>query len=510
MGRGLGKIMLSLLVLAGVGCEKKQVGDHHKGKAKQIIRVSIENEPQTLDPRKVHASGDMSLIRNFWEGLLRTDKAGVLTPAIAQKFTISEDQKTYQFDLKETKWSNGDPLTAHDFVYAWKKTISPEFFSEYAFLLYAIKNGKAIKEGELPISMLGVHALDDYTLVVELESPAPYFLELVALPVYFPVNRHVDKENPDWYRNSKTYVSNGPFQIAKWEHNDVIVAEKNPTYWDHQTVRLDKIDLVMCDRETSYQMFQDNELDWQGFPYESVSSDTLATLQQNNVIVNPTLGTYWIKTNTSLYPLHSSEIRKALSLSINREEIMDYANADRIIPASMNGKSAMQIFRTALEKENTLPENFPELTLTYTATARNHKLAQLLRDGWKKSLDISVSLEPLEREVYLDRLAEGDYQIVCGDWIADYRDPLSFLEIFKAKNLANNSSWESLDYQKALEGSYLSLEDQEALAAHKGEQELPVIPIYYHSMVHLQNERVHDVVLGDLGHMDFKWAYVSR
>lgn len=524
------KIMLSLFVATLVSCEKKHVGDHHKDKARQAIRVSIENEPQMLDPRKVHAAGDMNLIRNFWEGLLRMDQSGVLRPALAKKFTLSEDKKTYQFDLKDTKWSNGDPLTAHDFVYAWKKTVSPDFFSEYAFLLNSIKNAKAIKEGKLPISLLGVSAKDDHTLVVELEGPVPYFLELVALPVFFPVNRNVDKENPDWFRNSKTYVSNGPFQITKWEHNEYIVAEKNPAYWDQAAVRLNKIDLVMVDRDTSYQMFQEGELDWQGCPYESISEEALAKLQEENkIVVHPFLGTYWVRTNTSLYPFHSSEIRKALSLSINREEVIEHAS-DRIsgaaiMPASMsqnpyytfgNPDEAKAIFQCALEKENISAEKFPELTLTYTATARNHKLAQSLREGWKNSLGIVINLEPLEREVYLERLADGDYQMVCGDWIADYRDPISFLEIFKAKNMSNQTAnWESLDYLKALEASYLAEEDQEKVKQIRemdqlSAEEMPVMPIFYHSMVHLQNERLKDVVLNDSGHIDFKWAYITQ
>lgn len=527
-----GMMVLSLLALAASSCQKKGVGDrHNKGKAKQAIRMSIESEPQNLDPRRAHASGDMSLIRNFWEGLLRTDKTGVLKPAIAKKFTLSEDSKTYQFDLKETRWSNGDPLTAHDFVYAWKKALSPDFFSEYAFLLFAVKNGKSIKEGQLPVSMLGVHAKDDYTLVVELESPVPYFLELVALPVYFPVNRRVDIENPDWYRNSKTYVSNGPFQITKWEHNDLIVAEKNLAYWDSQTVQLDKIDLVMVDAETSYLMFEEGELDWQAAPYESIPAEAIATLKESsNVVVSPFLGTYWIRTNSNLHPLHSPEIQKALALSINREEIIesgsDWNTFSRpaVIPASIqsspyfaqgDAEEALKVFRIALEKENITEENFPELTLTYTATARNHKLAKSLRDGWQKSLGIQVNLEPLERELYLDRVIDGDYQIICGDWIADYRDPLCFLEIFKAKNVNSDSQWESLDYQKALEISYLAEDEREALKEQRESEiltrnEMPVIPIYYHSMIHLQNDRLQDVILNESGYTDFKWAYVTR
>jgi len=529
-----GKVLgVGALLAIVVSCQcKKDGGVCPRKKAEQVIRISIENEPQTLDPRKTRSLGDMNLIRNFWEGLVRTDKTGLVQPAIAEKYTISNDNKTYQFNLKETNWSNGDPLTAHDFVYAWKKTISPDFLSDYAFLLYSIKNAKAIKEGQLPMSMLGVRAADDYTLVVELESATPYFLELVALPVFFPVNQRVDKQNPDWFRNSNTYVSNGPFQMAKWNHNDLIVATKNLGYWDRDVVNLDRIDMVMVDSETSYLMFENDELDWQGSPYSSVPTDALERLKgENKVFISPFLGTYWIRTNTSLYPFHSSEIRKALALSINRNEIVEHVTcgdqtpATGIVPASMGLQStpyfvdgdveqAMNVFQCALEKENMNIENFPELTLTYTATARHHKIAQAIQDQWRNSLGIVVKLEPLEKKVYLDRLSKGDYQMACGDWIADFRDPVSFLEIFKAKSFgSNNTSWESLDYQKALESSYLVQDGQERLETLRDSEqiimdEMPVIPIFHHSMVHLKNDCLKDVVLNDTGHIDFKWAYV--
>lgn len=470
----------------------------------------------------------------FYDGLYRYNKNGVISEAIAKKCTVSSDKKTYTFTLKETVWSNGDPLTAHDFVYSWKTTLSPDFPADSAFLLYPIKNAKAVKEGTLPVSMLGVQAKDDFTLVVELERPIPYFLELVTLPLYFPVNRAVDKANPSWSRSSDTYVSNGPFCLTEWKHNNNITAMKNRKYWDKNAVELEYITMAVVDSETGFLMFENDELDWQGSPYSTIPTSTLETLKsQNRVHFNPFLGTYWIRVNTLLFPFHSEELRKAFAFAINREEITKHvtcgnqAPATGIVPVSMGLQStpyfpdgdvekARSLFTLALEHEGIQSSNFPEITLTYAATSSNHRIVQVLQDQWRVALGIIVKLEPVEPKVFFDRVSKKDFQLAFGNWIADFNDPISFLELFKTKSIqGNNTNWESLNYQKALEASYLAVtEDKRQAELQRAEKiiidEMPVIPLFHHSMVHLQNERLKDVVLRDSGSIDFKWAYINE
>lgn len=522
-----------LLSLLCFGCQCKVPPSGKKEASKQEISINIETEPKTLDPRKVRSLTDINLVQTFMDGLMRVGKNGTTEKAIAETYKVSDDMKTYEFHLKDARWSNGDPVRASDFVYAWKKTLSNDFPSDYAFLLYSLKNAKAIKQGLLPTSMLGVSAKDDYTLVLQLDYPTPYFLELLTHPVFFPINQKVDLENPDWHKSANTFVGNGPFKIASWNHNDSIKAVKNETYWDASTVHLKAIEMVMVTAETGLSMFQNRELDWAGSPYSSIPTDAIATLKNQNMIkTDPLLGTYWIRTNTLQGPLRNENLRKALALAINRNDIVDhvtysYQPATGIVPTSMglqeapyfndgNEDEAKDLFQQAVEQENLSLESFPELTLTYAADTKNHRIAQAVQDQWKKSLGISVKLEAVEGKACLEKVSQGNYELAVGSWIADFRDPINFLEVFKTKFVGtNNTNWESPDYQKAIEETYLAKNSEERVEGlKKTEQilmnEMPVIPIFHYTMVHVTNNHLKDVVLTESGHIDFKWAYVEK
>ena len=528
---------LTLVVAAAafflVSCDCGCKGSKNSSSTKQEISINIAVEPSSLDPRKARSLGDLNLARNLMEGLMRVNKSGITSPALAEKYQVSEDMKTYTFKLRESKWSNGEPLTAHDFVYSWKKTLAPDFLSDYAFMLYSIKNAKSVKQGVLPATMLGVEAQDDYTLVVQLEYPVPFFLELVTSPAFFPVNKTVDMTDPTWTHSPETYVSNGPFQLLEWKHHDQIIATRNPYYWDADVVKLDRISMVMVDADTAMKMFEVDELQWQGSPFSSISVDAIETLSEKKLIhEDPMLGTYWISTNTSLFPFHNDQLRKALAVAIDRQELVDHVvlgghvPATGIVPASMglqttpyfedgNGSEAYNLLQIALEEENLTLEKLPEMTLTYASDNRNHRIAQAIQDQWKQALGIKIKLEPLEQKVYFSRISKGDYQLACGSWIADFRDPINFLEVFKTKHVGTNGTgWESLDYQKALNDSYFSsTENERRKNLRQSEEilmdEMPVIPIFHYSMLHVENDSLHDVVLTENGQIDFKWAYVK-
>lgn len=520
-------------LITGCKCTDQKQRGKRSSSTKQEVRINIVNEPGSLDPRKARALSDVNLVRTFMEGLMRINKDGVTSPALAKNYSVSKDNKIYEFQLKETTWSNGDPLTAHDFVYAWKKILSPDFPADNAFSLFAIKNGKPVKDGVLPMSMLGIRAKDDYTLVVELEHPVPYFLEMVSLPSFFPVNRRIDRENPNWFLNADTFVSNGPFKIENWKHNNEIVAVKNDKYWDADVVNLEKINMIMVDAETGFRMFENKELDWEGSPYSTIPMDALPDLKEKQLVqADPFLGTYWIRTNTAVFPLNSLKIRKALAVAIDRSEIVNHVlqggqtPAYGIVPTSIglqdtpyfqdaDREEASRLLDMAVQEENVNIEKFPELSLTYPATTNNHRIAQTIQQQWQDTLGISVRLEPLETKTYFERLSNGDFQLACGSWVADFRDAINFLEVFKTKNIAmNRTNWESPNYMKAIEDSYLATTGEDRLESlRKSEKELmeemPVIPVYHFTLLHTKNDSLKDVILTDGGHLDFKWAYVQ-
>jgi oligopeptide transport system substrate-binding protein len=533
------RILSAALLVLLVACSKKEHSEGGTNKKcnrviNQSISINIVSEPQTLDPRKVRSLSSQNLARMFGEGLTRLGKNGVTQLALAEKLSISEDMKTYTFQLRPSFWSNGDKLTANDFVYALKKSLSPDFPADNAFLLYVIKNAKSVKNGELPNNFLGISAPEENILVVELEYPVPYLLELTSLPIFFPINGKYEKDHPKWNYEANTFICNGPFKLDKWSHTSEIIAVKNNNYWDAEQVVLDKIQMLMVDVETGFKMFENKELHWDGSPFSTIPVDAIEHLAKGGKIESdPLLGTYWIRTNVDKFPCGSDLIRKALALAIDRGSIVKHITqgeqipATGIVPVSMGLQNspyfqdaaaleAANLLQEALDERHIQLEDLSEFILTYVADNRNHRIAQAVQDQWRTNLGIKVKLEPVESKVFFDRISKNDYQLSCGSWIADFNDPINFLEVFKSKNIGtNNTNWESPDYTKALETSYLCKTPEERKEKLRTSEKLlmdamPVIPIFHYTMLHMKSHNLKDVVLSDSGHIDFKWAHLEN
>ncbi len=529
------RIYLSLLstALLFISCTTSTKPSEKKS-CKQELKINIKNEPASLDSRRARILSDYSIIQTLNEGLYRKGKDGSVVEAIAESHTLSKDGLIYTFKLKETLWSNGDPLTAHDFIYAWKSSLDKSFPSPSSSLLFPIRNAKAIKEGSLPVSMLGAYAKDDYTLIVELENPIPFFTKLICLPIFNPINESVAKENPLWHADASTYVCNGPFKLTSWKHTNELIALKNDRYWDKNCVKLEKIIMVMVDSETEFKMFENKELSWTGSPYSEIPPEAIKTLNERGSLQKkPLLGTYLIRTNTDVYPLKEPNFRKALAISINRKELIEHVLeggaevATGLVPTSMglqehayfndgSEKDSLEYLNIALKVLGINKKSIPPLTLTYPSSTRSHKIAAALQDEWRKTLGLTIRLEPLETKVYLDKIARGDYQLACGSWTADFQDPITFLEVFKSKAVGtNNTNWESLDYTNAIEATYTCASAADRTLAMKNAEKIlieamPVLPIFHYTMLNLQDDDLHDVELSDLGLLDLKWAYLQK
>lgn len=533
--------ILSLLMLTIMGsCGKKDTGQGNGGNdgrkpcncLQKTLKVNLGGEPSTLDPRKARTLADLNLVKMFMEGLYRIAQDGKASFALAKNVEVSKDQLTYTFHLKKSQWSNGEPVTAHDFIYAWKKVLSPNYPSSYAAQLYPIKNAKTIKEGKLPLSFLGVDAVDDHTLVVELQSPCPYFLELTALPIFFPVNAKLDKTNPKWAESIETFTCNGPFQPKTWNHHDKIVAEKNEIYWDKDHVALNEVEMIMVDDETGIKMFENGELHFQGSPLCSIPADTIDGLKKLNLLkTKPFQATYWISVNTEKAPLNHVKLRKALSMAVDRNQLTEHitkggeAPAHSIVPNSMKPTSnlspiftsisdAKALFEEALGELQMTTNELPKITLTYSNTTRNHLIAQYLQDLWRTTFGLHIELEKFERKVFFSKVHSKDYQMATADWIADFNDPITFLNIFSSKkSKLNATNWQNKNYKLLLKKSFEeSDQDQrQKLLAQCEEilmEEVPVIPLFHHSMLYVQ-DHVDDLILTDSGNIDFKWATVN-
>jgi oligopeptide transport system substrate-binding protein len=526
-------LIMSLILLAvGLGCQSPQ--NSKKDSISQTLRINIQDEPQTLDPRKARSLSGQTLVRMLFEGLTRVDKEEKAELALAASVAISSDLKTYTFHLKDSTWTNGDPVLASDFVYAWKKILSPDFPSDIAFHLYVIKNGKAAKEGKVSIDQIGVKILGDKTLEVELDNPTPYFLELVASPAFFPINQKVDEQNSSWSQNASTYVGNGPFQLIEWKHQNHLTLVKNNKYWDAPTVKISSLDFQMLQEETELKCFEKQKIDWAGSPLSTLPVDALDFLRKENKLnTKELLGTYFIRVNTEAPPFNHPSMRKAFALAINRGAIVDHVTRGNQIPATglvpislklqehpyfQDGDliKAGRLFEEALKAQQLTRENLPEISLLYPTAERNHLIAQAIQQQWFEAFGIRVKLQSVEGKVYFDRVSKQDFQLSSGSWIADFADPINFLEVFKfKKGGSNNTLWENSRYAELLDQSSQvadPLQRLELLA--QSEQilidEMPMIPIFYYTMLYVNQPNLKGVVLSSMGQIDFKWAYFEK
>lgn len=523
-------LAMALLLATCFSCKKWQPEVSHPP---SMLRISTESDPQTLDPRLARDLQTATAIQMLYEGLMRNDLNGQPQPAIAETVTLSPDQKTYTFKLRKSAWSNGQPITAQDFEQSWKSLLDPHFPAPNAYQFYAIKGAKAAKEGQIPLDQVGIQALDEKTLVVELNQPTPYFLHLTATYFFYPVSADLRQRSITvGPTTDATLVSNGPFKLTKWSKHNELIAIKNPYYWDKQNIQLNKIVVVVVDNSTALQMFGRNELDWTGSPLSTIPADAIVTLKQKaDLHTKPGAGTFFFRINIEKEPFAHPKIRQALSLAINRQELVDHVlqgnqmPALNFVPASFiknpplykdhDLQTAQTLLNEFLEEQHLTLKDLAPITLCYATGERGHKIAQAVQQQWKQALGIDVLLQSCESKVFYDLLNSHHYQISIGSWFADVQDPTAFLEIFKFKNNGtNNTQWENSTYIQLLDlaAQETQAEKREALFKQAESvlmQEMPLIPLFYSAYNYLKSPALKGVYFSDLGYLDFKYAYIN-
>lgn len=488
--------VLALICL--IGCQS----DHISHKSPHTLRMNISREPPTMDPRRGSEWIGSAMHFLLFEGLMRLNPDGTVTPAQARSVEISDDRMTYTFHLRGTHWSDGSVVTAHDFEYAWKKIIDPQFGSANAHLLFPIKNAEKIKKGDLPVDQLGISSKNDLTFVVQLEKPTPYFLDLISFCLFFPVNHRVDEKHPDWMLEASShFVSNGPFTLKSWKHNREIVFEKNKKYWEAPLIDLDQVTVSMiADENTALSMYENGELDVIGMVISPLPTDALHHFYKQGLVKNQSSpATTIVSFNTSRFPFTNKHIRKALSYAIDRSQIVSNITqlgeevATNVIPECLAPKkSFFQDHDVKKAREELLLglqelgiHKLPKVTMQYSFSEVNHKLAQVLQQQWKETLNVDVSLEKCEHKILLDRLGSRTYDLATIYWFAQYKDPLSIFERFKfKKNAKNYPDWENPEYVRLLEqSSYDKTPEMRAETLTKAEalllEEMPLAPLYH-------------------------------
>jgi oligopeptide transport system substrate-binding protein len=485
-------------------------------KADKVAKLISGGEPGSLHPALSQGTHESIILDHVFEGLMKRDKDSKIVPGMAKEYTLSKDNLTYTFTLRDgIKWSNGDPVIASDFEYAWKFALNPLSASNYAYQLYYLAGGeeynsanpkKVSKEDMQKLEdAVGVKAKDDKTLVVTLKQATPYFLELCAFYTYYPIDQKVQQANKDWAIEGNTHVSNGPFKITQWNHDQDIVLAKNDNYYNKKDVKLSGIDFIISeDLNTNWQMYQNDEIQ---VDYD-LPGDVLGKLKSENnaeLKIPTELATYFYRFNTTKKPFNNVKVRKALSMAINRQSLIDNVSQGGQLPAyalvptgvpdakgefrknggdyfAENIEEAKKLLMEGLKEEGMDKLSF---SILYNTSEQHKKMAEAIQQMWSK-LGIEVKLENVEFKVKIDREHALDFAVSRAGWIGDYVDPNTFLDLFTSWSKQNDTGWKSSKYDELIKSASSEFNVEKRMGyLHQAEkliiEDYPIMPIYYYT-----------------------------
>lgn len=514
---------LLMLVLSGCSTEKNDT-----------VSYALEAEPASLDPAMTTGLAEANVQAELFEGLTRLDRDNQPQPALAERWDISPDGKTYTFHLRPgITWSDGTPITAHDFVYSWMRVIDPAVASPNAYMMFIIDGAEAFSKKQGSAEDVGIKAPDDRTLQVRLKNPTAYFLNLTSFHCYYPVPEALVRANPDtWAANAGGFVGCGPFTLEKWIHSSEITVKKNPAYWDAGHVRSDYLDFPISESQsTRLTLVESGQANMmvEPPPAEQQRLESLGLYQ-----VAPYLGTYYYVFNTQKAPFDDVRVRKAFALAMEREGLVKHIVRGRKeaayawVPPGMKNPATGQDFRKEggnLQEENAeqaqqlLKEagydesHQPEVTILFNTNEMHKAVAEAVQAMWKKNLGVQVELTNQESKVYLASRTQGNYQVARASWVADYADPMTFLDVFADED--NDAQYHNEAYldrvRKAKEEKDPGLRMQ---YMHQAEQILfddcVLIPIYYTTQPFVVQPYVKGYHWSPLGLIDLKEAYIEK
>ena len=508
----------------------------------KILRTNNKTEPGSLDPAIAKGTHESFVIYQAFEGLMRYDENDELVPGQAESYEVSDDGMTYTFKLRDgLKWSNGDPLTAKDFEYAWKRVIDPELASEYSFQITTyVKGAEEYFNGEGSIDDVGIKALDDKTLEVQLKAPTPYFLDITAFYTLLPVNEKVVSENPDWAKDPQgtEFVSNGPFKITEWNHKENIKMVKNDNYFEADKVKLDGLYFdILEDDNTAYQKYEGGEYDVLVQPAPAVTAKALQA-DDPELKMGKDIGTYYFEFNTTKKPFSNAKVREALSLALDRKTIVEniaqggQIPAEGMVPLGLNDDTdkdfreangnlvaedaakAKELLAEGLKEEGMTAEDLKGFTLSYNTDEAHKKIAQAVQEMWKQNLGIEINLENMEFQVLLDNRKAGNFEIARAGWIGDYKDPMTMLDLYMTDNPQNDSKWSNKEYDELLKKAAASPDQKVRMDSMKAAEKIlmeekPIIPIYFYTQARLEKSNVTGVYKPLLAYPRFIYADIE-
>ena len=552
----LASIMAFSVVLTGCGAKEEpaKTGEENaattetgteKLAADQVLRINIGSNPPDLDPQTATDSVSFQIMNSIYDGLIRLNPEGKVEQGsgLAESWTESEDKTVYTFKLRDAKWSDGTPIKASDFEYAWKRAADPATASQYAYMLYPVKGAEAFNTGAGSKDAMGVKAIDDKTLEVTLERPTPYFTSMLGFSTYLPLKEEAQKAAGESYGTDITkMVYSGPFKIKEWQNEQKIILEKNESYWDTANVKLQRIEMDMIiDINTPINLYETGELD-----AINVQTEYLPKYRDTPEFGSLSSSSSWyLQFNCNDTYMKNIKIRRALSMALNRQLFVDNVLANGsivsggLVPSGIPGKSGEGDFRsqsgsytvdasagqaTIDEAKKLLDEGLKEIGKTKADLEKDvvyltedgdlpKKFAQAFQQMWKENLGVELKIDTATFKVKLDKERKGDFQMSFAGWGADYLDPMTYMDLWITGGGNNKTGWSNAQYDALIEKATTTTGDERMQAMMDAEkilmEEFPIAPVYNRARNFVQRDYVKGWVRFSVGvDNEWKWVYI--
>ena len=534
------RVLVAILAMALVAAPAFAAGKPEEVVAESKLTFALQSEPDGYDPGITNNSFASPFMTQLFEGLVTYNAAGEIVPGNAESWTISPDGKVYTFALrKNLKWSNGKPLTAKDYQYSLLRVLDPATGARFADMLTVyVVGAEEYYAGTGSKEAVGIKVLNDYSLQISLKEPAPYYLGILAMWVYSPVNQEAVQASPErWTMDPATFVSNGPFKVASIKMGEGLVLQKNEHYWNAANVRISEINFrFILEPATALSAFEKGEID--GFREVPASDIPRLRTSSDALHILPSFGTTFYDVNNTKAPYSDPKVRKALALALDRDELInnvlqapstptmalvspgyvfngvDFTEAHK--KYGFSAKADVEQARKLLAEAG-FPNGagFPELELSYYTNATVKKMVEAMQQMWEKNLNIKVKIAVEDWAIYYARIQKMDYDVGAMGWGGDYLHPMTFLQLFTSNSTNNHVGYKNPEYDDLISRAINETDPAKAVVLmHQAEdifvRDLPVISLYSRSLSIMMAPYVKDWTFTALANLYFKDAYIEK
>lgn len=529
MLRTSGLWMASLLILLLSACSTKHVSQSgFLVRHAPIFRLNLGTEPPELDPAKTDDLTSFEVLLPILKGLTQFDQELHVRPAIAQSWDISNDGLHYVFHLRpDARWSDGKPVVAEDFVYAWQRALDPKVGAPYAFFLYELKNGKAYYDRKITdFNQVGARAVNAHTLQVDLSRPTPFFLDFTAVPIMLPLRKDMVETYGDKFTEAGHMLSNGAYQLKQWTHEEKIVLTPNPYFYEKDPVKrpgLKEIDMYMInDANTSVVMYENGELDFIETTSSIPSFDVRRLRQSPDCKTSLLHRINYFGFNVKKPPFDNPKVRQAFAYALDRNYYPKLMQSGQkptnsfISPGLVGYNSKVGLAYNPEKARQLLAEagypngkNFPTVHLAFQTLYDIQKEAEIAQYLWKKNLNVDVRLDNMEWKVLLSKLDDDPPQIFRLGWFVDYPDADSYMGLFLSDNGNNHTEWKNKTYDALVQKAVVTLNPIERQKLYDQaqhlllEQDAAIIPIYVAEKTYLVKPYVHGLQINAMNLPNF-------